>query len=1197
MAGNIFDSINPLTTSGTQLATILNDFKDAVASGFSTSDGNRPANLNAGGYWVDMQNDPIWVFSIYDGAEDTVLFEINSTTNSISFGTTGDKLDIQKSSDDALGAALNLLKRRATGAGQTLDGDTIGEVNFVGFTDATVEEIMAKIEVVATDNVTGSEHGSELSISTTADAGATLTERVRIKGDGKVGFGTNVPDEVVHVEGNIKSTLVENSATGPKNILNKKRTTGSGQVLNADEIGSSKFTGTDEAGAEIDMGLIQVKATEDSQSTQHGSEVSIQTVKTGETALADRIKVDGLGDTDISGNLDVQGTGTSTIAGDLEVTGDVSFSGTSDVTIPGNLNVDGVGESSFDGNLTVAGDLTINGTTTTVNTDTLDVEDANVTINKNGTEATADAQDAGITVEMSDATNAQVGYDSTTTSKFKAGEVGSESEIATLAHVQTLTNKTLTSPDINGGTVDGATLTGNSNVDPTRMDVKKDSTVNLETYAATATEGQIVYSDDEKKYFGIAENELKGMGGGVGSPSLYQFIDADDIAVSKFDTTGLTNVTVVVDTVTFLSGKKSFKVTQVAGGVGEKFFLPQKTLPKRARDAQTSLFRFVHNYDGDTGDYRWFPYDVTNDEEIKAELFIDKNKTKQGLIFDIPATCLIVAMGCECMVENTSSTFHFDDTELDDKPFGEACLQEENVFGFKVDSAGSIDETKEYIQSVVRNSVGSYTVTFVSGFFTISPIVISDKVNLGSSDFGIEIMGDVTLSGFSYKGKRPSSNTAADTPANFIIKRYGADYKKVADHVLLTDERMQAHTVSSFMLEGNDGRAITSDTEDVPFLGTGLGWTASGDNNYYTVQRSDTKLNLVCSIILTSGTTNSILLYLNGVYYKRLQRVGSSTNIYMGTYMSDIGEFTKDDTLHLRLDTGGTLSNSNANHYLNLHEEYVPPSTESSVYTTVALPASKENRFFATFDSSGDLVEPYNTTLIVPTWSSDRWVIDYSGLSLNSKPFVDGKNKGNEKGSAIFKSETTTSCNVFLWSESSYAKDPFSISLDLAQLDRNNERVWAGNVPKEQVMIVEDVKGYHDDGGSAVAGWQTRAFNTISGDLFGSLDSYVVTIPKGEYLITGKALAYAVNRHFAKLVGDPNGTPYDIKVGTPQYASAGDNGYNESIVKIRLSVDGELDIDLQHYIQTAKSGNGLGLAHEILDHANIYASLEIRKLS
>ncbi len=107
------------------------------------------------------------------------------------------------------------------------------------------------------------------------------------------------------------------------------------------------------------------------------------------------------------------------------------------------ISVDDSDNVSGINNLEVNGNLTVNGTTTSINTDTLDVEDPNITVNKNGTQASADLADAGFTVEMSDATDAAVGYDSTATSKFKMGEVGDLREVVTVTHTQEITNKTI----------------------------------------------------------------------------------------------------------------------------------------------------------------------------------------------------------------------------------------------------------------------------------------------------------------------------------------------------------------------------------------------------------------------------------------------------------------------------------------------------------------------------------------------------------------------------------------------------------------------------------------------------------------------------------------------------------------------------------------------------------------------------------
>jgi hypothetical protein len=130
--------------------------------------------------------------------------------------------------------------------------------------------------------------------------------------------------------------------------------------------------------------------------------------------------------TPMTDNKLVKSIGTSGV--DVEATG---------IDVDDSNNVTGIN------NLIIDGDLTVNGTTTSVNSDTLDVTDANITVNNGGTQASADAEDAGITVEMSDATDAQLGYDSTLTSKFKVGEIGTESEVITANHSQTIINKTI----------------------------------------------------------------------------------------------------------------------------------------------------------------------------------------------------------------------------------------------------------------------------------------------------------------------------------------------------------------------------------------------------------------------------------------------------------------------------------------------------------------------------------------------------------------------------------------------------------------------------------------------------------------------------------------------------------------------------------------------------------------------------------
>ena len=128
--------------------------------------------------------------------------------------------------------------------------------------------------------------------------------------------------------------------------------------------------------------------------------------------------------------------------------GSVTTSGFIDKATAASLDIGGTNATTLNlgrsGQTTVIkGDLQVDGTTTTVNSTTLDVADANISVNVGGNQVSAD-DTAGLTVEMSDATNAIVVYDKDATSRWKLGEVGSEKEIADVSSVQTLTNKAMT---------------------------------------------------------------------------------------------------------------------------------------------------------------------------------------------------------------------------------------------------------------------------------------------------------------------------------------------------------------------------------------------------------------------------------------------------------------------------------------------------------------------------------------------------------------------------------------------------------------------------------------------------------------------------------------------------------------------------------------------------------------------------------
>jgi hypothetical protein len=484
MSQGIFSNIVPSTTSGNQLATLLNSFKDAVVSGFSGT--SRPSALQAAGYWIDTTNDPTsWDFKIYTGTLDITVFTMNLTTGLASIANADTLFEIAKISEDSVGPILRFLKQRVSGGGQTKDGDTIAEIQLRGTRDDGVEVTQARIRAFSSNDVTSLQQGAYITFEVTTENGASVAEVMRVI-DGRVAIGTTVPDNALHVKGNGARVEKESDdAVGPKVYLEKKRIAGSGQTVTSDVIGTVEYVATDNTGAEVPSVQIEASVRENQTSGAQGSKLVIRNKKTGQSTFTDQI----------------------TIAQEVTVNTD----------------------------LIVTGDLTVNGTTTTLNTATLDVEDSNVQVNTGGTQATANSNKAGLRVDVTDGTDAQLGYDSTKASKFVIGQVGSESEVITAGHTQTMTSKTLTSPVINSPAIST----------PSKLDVKQDTEANLTTYAATASNGQWCFATDTKVMYQVIDSALVPAGAGGGGTTLnwndsgnaptIEFVDGFKLA--KFDNT------------------------------------------------------------------------------------------------------------------------------------------------------------------------------------------------------------------------------------------------------------------------------------------------------------------------------------------------------------------------------------------------------------------------------------------------------------------------------------------------------------------------------------------------------------------------------------------------------------------------------------------------------------------------------------
>ncbi|PXW78902.1 hypothetical protein BZA02_109122 [Ruegeria sp. P4] len=108
-----FGVIDPATTSGTQLAELVGNFRDALNSGHSGV--GRPAYAKAGTTWIEVAGN-IWKLNIFDGTNDITLFEINTSTNSLSSPIFNADLYLRKTGGTVTGS-LNLIGRVVAGTG------------------------------------------------------------------------------------------------------------------------------------------------------------------------------------------------------------------------------------------------------------------------------------------------------------------------------------------------------------------------------------------------------------------------------------------------------------------------------------------------------------------------------------------------------------------------------------------------------------------------------------------------------------------------------------------------------------------------------------------------------------------------------------------------------------------------------------------------------------------------------------------------------------------------------------------------------------------------------------------------------------------------------------------------------------------------------------------------------------------------
>lgn len=295
MSQNVFSTINPATTSGTQLATLLVDFKNALMSGLSGT--SRPSQLTQGGFWIDTTDigspNFLMKFKLYDGTADNLVFSVNISTGQIVLSGSADTYNLAHYSADTVAPIFSFIKRRVANNGQVLSGDSIGEQDYISRTDTSTDPIVASVSVVATQNHTASASGAYFLWKQIKNASASLVEVMRLI-NGKLGIGgVSSPEYAIHAKDSdgIGVDRETDDAVAAAMVVGKARLAGTGAVQTSDELGSWSTRAKDSTSAYAVVTKIKATALEGHTGSAKGASLTIQTIKTGASSLTDAVIV------------------------------------------------------------------------------------------------------------------------------------------------------------------------------------------------------------------------------------------------------------------------------------------------------------------------------------------------------------------------------------------------------------------------------------------------------------------------------------------------------------------------------------------------------------------------------------------------------------------------------------------------------------------------------------------------------------------------------------------------------------------------------------------------------------------------------------------------------------------------------------------------------------------------------------------
>jgi hypothetical protein len=166
-----------------------------------------------------------------------------------------------------------------------------------------------------------------------------------------------------------------------------------------------------------------------------------------------------------------------------------------------------------------------------------------------------------------------------------------------------------------------------------------------------------------------------------------------------------------------------------------------------------------------------------------------------------------------------------------------------------------------------------------------------------------------------------------------------------------------------------------------------------------------------------------------------------------------------------------------------------------------------------------------------------------------------------------------------------------------ASWEMSTQAALDGKDAEQIVIILTDVKSSGVNGGSSVAGVQTRTLNTMlpATNDYCTLASNEFTLVSGTWEIEASAPAFRIERHKIGLYDVTNATR--IKCGMSSYSGAMANVHSPSTLRHVFTITTETTFSIRHYTETSLATYGLGVATSIAGVNEEYTQVVLRKLA